>query len=108
MEPVTRLKTRVELWPNGNKKLEGQYLVAAEGVWRRWYVNGQLEEEVTLRGGVRHGPFRSWSAQGVLVVEGAYADGRPDGTWRSWRGDGALVGETVYDAGAVVSAVRGM
>ena len=54
-------------------------------------MNGPLAEQVTLRGGVRHGPFRAWSAQGVLVVEGAYADERPDGTWRSWRADGVLV-----------------
>jgi antitoxin component YwqK of YwqJK toxin-antitoxin module len=108
MEPVTRLKPRVEHWPNGHKKLEGQYLVAAEGVWRRWYVNGQLEEEVTLVAGVRHGPYKVWNAQGGLVTEGAFADGKPDGRWRSWRGDGALVSETVYDHGAVVSAVRAM
>lgn len=108
MEPATRLKPRVEHWPNGHKKLEGQYLVAAEGVWRRWYVNGQLEEEVTLVAGVRHGPYKVWNAQGGLVTEGTFADGKPDGRWRSWRGDGALVSETVYDHGAVVSAVRGM
>jgi antitoxin component YwqK of YwqJK toxin-antitoxin module len=80
VEPVTRLKPHVEHWPNGHKKLEGQYRVAAEGVWRRCYGNGQLVEEVTLRGGVRPGPVRSWSAHGVLVTEGAFVDGQPNGT----------------------------
>ena len=39
MDPVHRLTPRIEFWPKGMKKTEGQYLVAAKGIWRRWYVS---------------------------------------------------------------------
>ncbi len=102
-----RLRARLDYWPNGNKKLEGQYLVAAEGLWRRWFEDGTLAEEVTLRAGVRHGPYRTYTTTGAVCLEGEFFDGERHGEWRCWSADGALIYTYEYNRGQAVKQTWG-
>ena len=104
MEPDLRM--RVEHWPNGNLKLKGGCAVVPHGCWQRWYVNGQLEEELWMDRGVRHGAYRQWSATGALVVEGEYRNGKQHGMWRTWRADRVLMSQREYVDGAATGDGR--
>jgi antitoxin component YwqK of YwqJK toxin-antitoxin module len=78
----------------------------AEGIWRFYWRNGQLQAMGDYRSGEppsgadlfddhtqvplegRSGHWREWSATGVLLSEGCYCLGKRAGLWFDWYEDG--------------------
>jgi hypothetical protein len=61
-------------------------------IQRTFYRNGQLQEEVPLRAGLRHGVARTWHKNGTLASEEPYQNGLPHGVCRQWDETGRLLG----------------
>jgi len=83
----------------------------------RYYFNGEKEEEIHYKDGVKHGKNTFWYQNGEKMYEGNYVDGlmdgvftqwfnngnvdyiaeytqgRPSGTWRYYKNDGTLLKE---------------
>ncbi len=58
----------------------GEYtLVAGSGVEQRWYEDGPLYSELTLKAGVPDGPARQLARDGVLINQMRFANGLLDG-----------------------------
>ncbi len=59
----------------------GEYeLVAGSGVEKRWYDEGPLYSETTLKAGVLDGPAKIYSRDGVVMDTLRYANGKLDGS----------------------------
>ncbi|NND35353.1 MAG: toxin-antitoxin system YwqK family antitoxin [Saprospiraceae bacterium] len=62
--------------PDGTIKSEGQYENGTmEGAWKRYYLNGQLMETVTMHNNQEDGPFIEYWETGKIKAEGSYIDG---------------------------------
>jgi len=80
--------------------------LGAEGIWRFYWRNGQLQALGDFRSGDvptaadefedhtqvpmqgRSGHWREWSSSGVLLKEGCYCAGKRAGVWFTWYEDG--------------------
>lgn len=61
--------------------------------------NGQLREEVPLRGGRRHGVVRRWHRNGTLASEEPFENGLLHGVCRQWDENGKLLGTFTMERG---------
>ena len=83
----------------------------------RYYYNGEKQEEISYKNGIKNGKNTFWYQNGEKMFEGNYADGlqdgiftqwfdngkvdyiaeyekgRPTGTWRYYKKDGSLMSE---------------
>lgn len=57
-----------------------------EGLWTRWYTNGQMRDEGHYTAGVKSGMWVEWYPDGVIMWKGEYDNGR-----REITGSGARV-----------------
>ena len=60
------------------------------GLTKRWYSNGQLEQEVRYKDGKENGLMREWYSNGQLYIECSYKDGEYNGSFRRWDEYGTL------------------
>ncbi len=78
-----------------------------DGLWTKWYENGQMSSEVTYKDGKEDGKCTLWYKNGQKKSEVTYKDGKEDGVWpvwyengqKNWEGtykDGVKVGEWIY------------
>ena len=75
-----------------------------EWIERRYYPDGNLQEEIHYRGSSPHGAWRQWHPNGQLAGEwwldkGVYVNG----TNRTWHPDGSLASEVAYRNERIVS-----
>ena len=57
-------------FPNGNLQTEIAYVNGhPEGVWREYYLNGQIMEESYIKYNLYYGPFKEWDESGNLITE---------------------------------------
>lgn len=68
-------------------------------VQKSFYRNGQLREEVPLRGGRRHGVVRHWHRNGTLASEEPFENGLLHGVCRQWDENGKLLGTFTMEHG---------
>ena len=81
----------VAWYPNGQKKLEGQYQddkPVGKFVW--WYDNGQKAIEGEYVVGQQTGTWAWWHANGQKALQGAYQSGAEFGKWTWWKQDGQV------------------
>ena len=108
-----RVGERQEFWPDGTKKLEGNYDQdqrhgnwntyhedgrielegqyvddLREGRWVAWHENGERRQEVDYRRGQREGFGRAWYSNGQVKEAGEFKDGRREGYWQFYHYDG--------------------
>lgn len=62
----------------------------AANVVTSYFSSGQLQSEIAIEDGRKHGPCRRWFANGELEAEGRYEAGRMEGEWSFFRADGSL------------------
>ena len=70
------------------------------GPYKLYYDNGQLEEEITYKVGVKDGPYKVYHENGQLFLEVTYDNGRRrDGPYKEYHDNGQLSIEGTYKDG---------
>ena len=69
-----KLTAKKEFFPKGQLKSEGQYdeNQTMTDIWKFYYENGELKEEVTFNNNIEDGPFVEYYENGNKKAEGAY------------------------------------
>lgn len=70
-----------------------------DGLWRYYYSNGALWQEVRFERGKRAGVESTWYVHGENLSRGVWVDGRRDGEWLHWALDGSVCGRSVFSHG---------
>jgi len=73
----------------------------ADGVFRVWHPNGQLQREVPFVDGKQNGVATEWTRTGEKRAEVTFKDGVKDGPATLWQSDGKVV-EQQYEDGRLV------
>ena len=60
-----------------------------EGVWVRYYDNGQLKHKTTYKNGKINGKYVSYRKTGELWNEGTMIMNKQEGVWKSFKIDGS-------------------
>ena len=74
-----------------------------DGVYQRWYVNGQKEKEGTYKDGKMEGLWTEWHENGQKRRKWNFKDGKPHGVYRAWNEDGKLSFEATNKNGELIS-----
>ena len=82
-------KTRHQTWKDGEK----------DGVWKRWYENGQQWYEEVWKDGKEDGVWKWWYINGQQKYEGVWKDGKRNGVWKMWHKSGQQWYERVWKDG---------
>ena len=69
------------------------------GIFRRWYLNGQLAKQHTYKNDVRNGTFSYWYENGQVRDVKKYKDGKLHGTCCKWHENGQLENKCSYKDG---------
>ncbi|RZK59935.1 MAG: hypothetical protein EOO91_03305 [Pedobacter sp.] len=78
-------------YENGKVKEEGQYDKGHKnGIWQRFYPNGQLFERLNYWYGKLAGPFTSFWDNGKLKIEGKYSNDKKIGLWEYYYSNAKL------------------
>jgi antitoxin component YwqK of YwqJK toxin-antitoxin module len=89
--PKIAKEKKLAYWPNGQRK-SSKYLVSSQVVgYRHWDENGYLENEISIKYGVRCGKEYTWSA-GKLISMEPWHEGKRHGVCKQWAEDGRLPG----------------
>ena len=75
-----------------------------DGLYRRWYENGQVEVERNFKDGKQNGYYRRWYGNDQLKVEGIYKNGKQEGIYREWHENGQIFVESNYKDGIWISS----
>lgn len=82
---------------------EEHYLLGKQdGVWKTWFPDGKLRQEISFKDGVKQGPSKEWNENGEIRAEINYVNNKPDGTAIVVFPDGRKVTQT-YESGRLVS-----
>ncbi|MAY21684.1 MAG: hypothetical protein CMC74_02790 [Flavobacteriaceae bacterium] len=57
------------------------YYGLKNGLWKQWYNNGYLMEEVRWRNGERNGSYTTYGVTGEPIIKGSYHKNEKDGIW---------------------------
>jgi antitoxin component YwqK of YwqJK toxin-antitoxin module len=66
------------------------------GLFQRWYENGQIQEEYTYVNGRMTGFFQSWYANGQKLEESTFVNGKLEGLFQRWHANGQKCDECTY------------
>ena len=87
-------------WDNGQKLKECTYRDGKlEGIYQEFWENGQKMEETTYRDGKLKGIYQSWFNNGQKWVECTYRDDKLEGLCKVWNFNGELIKECTYRDG---------
>ncbi len=95
-------KTKIGLWKfydiHGNLTAEENYSNDGKlnGPSKRFYKNGQIEEDYTYKDGALDGYFKKYHINGKLSAEGRYDKDVEQGDWKRYYINGALEAENYY------------
>ncbi|MBP5584200.1 MAG: hypothetical protein J6X43_09665 [Bacteroidales bacterium] len=79
---------------NGEKQEEIHFRDGIkEGKNTFWYQNGEKMFEGNYENGQMNGTFTQWFDNGMIDYIAEYENGRPTGTWKYFRKDGSLISE---------------
>jgi antitoxin component YwqK of YwqJK toxin-antitoxin module len=67
-----------------------------EGIWERYYDNGQLSSKVSYKDGKQNGIWERYYDNGQLDMRGSFKDGKLDGIWESYWNNGQLLYKGYY------------
>lgn len=74
-----------------------------DGLWTRWYANGQKAEEGYYKDGKKHGEWNGWFLTKKVKYKSKYNNGKRSGTHTSWDDKGKKNQEIVYKNGKKIS-----
>lgn len=85
-------------WPNGNKKIEGNYN-SAVGI-----TGNETKDELAqkMNNAIRIGKWMQWYENGQVATEEYYNNGTMTGIWKSWYADGKKQYEINFTSGTAV------
>jgi antitoxin component YwqK of YwqJK toxin-antitoxin module len=84
-------------WPNGNRRLEGQYAAdQRSGWWRGFHPDGSVRSLTGYVDGAKEGPRIHWDKTGRPMRALYYAHGLPNGDFYRFFPDGRLAQHSVY------------
>ncbi len=64
--------------------------------------NGNIQFEVELKNGLKHGNFKEYYSNGTLKVRGKFKADKPDGSWKLYNEEGDLMEEKLFDNGTEI------
>jgi antitoxin component YwqK of YwqJK toxin-antitoxin module len=67
-----------------------------EGLWRKYYRNGKVSEELNYKDGICQGLFRSYYPNGNIHVETIFINGKNDKYYKNFYPDGKLEGLATF------------
>jgi len=70
-----------------------------DGLWTRWYMNGQKAEEGFYRNGKKSGSWNGWFSNKKVKYESEYLNGKRSGNHFSWDENGKKIQEIIYNNG---------
>lgn len=70
-----------------------------DGEWRRFHLNGRLQERRYFANGKKVGEYAAWWPDGKQRLLYHFADGEYEGRCREWNEEGLLMAEMNYKAG---------
>lgn len=77
---------------------QGEYIEGQKhGVWRAWYSNGNVKEEITWRQGSRDGPATLFFETGEVKARGQYYGGFAQGAWAAYYPNGRFAWRGQYE-----------
>ena len=80
--PVSLEGSRIVRFEDGSKKQELNYTNGKKnGVFQRWYSNGQLEKRGNYKDDRFDGFFEAWNKEGQRKWTGSYREGKQHGEW---------------------------
>ena len=87
------LHREIHYFPGERKYIEKNFNNSGEpdGVWVRWYENGNKNSEGTYRNGEWQGVYKVWYPNGKLFYTGEYDHGKRVGVWKFYVSTGVLV-----------------
>lgn len=71
----------------------------ANGIYERWYENGQLFKRANYKRGEREGLFEEWYPNGLKTTCAEYKGGELDGLEERWDKNGQLIERSNYKKG---------
>jgi antitoxin component YwqK of YwqJK toxin-antitoxin module len=69
------------------------------GMYQRWYDNGEKYEEVMYKDGKKDGLYQSWHENGQKCSEIMFKGGVEDGLYKQWHKYGDKLKEVIYKDG---------
>jgi len=76
------------------------------GLYERYYENGQLKVKANYINGKKNGLFEWYDEKGQLEYEVNYKDGKKNGLWRQYNSNGKLVKNLIYKDDEIVTNLR--
>ena len=87
-------------WPNGQKWREATYKDGKiDGLETTWYENGQKWAEQAYKDGILDGLGKTWHENGQKRKEVTYKNGKEDGLWTQWDENGQKEVEATFKDG---------
>ena len=98
---------RKKWYPDGKQKLVEHFLPDhhRHGIYKMWFPNGRIQEEIFHQNGLKHGTWRLYSDNGQLMTEMEFIKGVPHGKSKLWHENGQLRLESEYEMGRMVDGV---
>ncbi len=75
------------------------------GTWKIWFPSGQLQTQVDIKDGVRHGAYNEWYENGNKQKDLKFVEGKLHGTATLWGAEGQKVVQQ-YDNGRLLKETR--
>ena len=93
----------VSWYPNGQKKLEGNYEDdAPSGSFTQWHDNGQRSMSAKYVDGIKQGLWTWWHPSGLKSIQGKYVNDQPVEKWLWWEESGKVAYRTDMSTGDVL------
>ncbi|HDR05054.1 MAG TPA: toxin-antitoxin system YwqK family antitoxin [Candidatus Marinimicrobia bacterium] len=92
---VIRYHNNKRVREQGHQKPSG----SRQGLWTRFYNNGNKESEGAFENGTMVGEWKFWHENGKLSLHQFYWAGNPHGTHRRWDESGELIEKGLYSQG---------
>jgi antitoxin component YwqK of YwqJK toxin-antitoxin module len=78
---------------------EGYYVQnKREGIWKKYYPNGNTRSEITYRNNLPRGPYKVYYPNGKLEEEGTWEGNKNTGLFRRYHENGSLAQEFTFTA----------
>lgn len=101
-DKVTITGAYTRLYPGGGRWSQGSYVEGLRnGIWRDWFSNGQLAQEIHYQQGKENGTIKTWFYTGQPRTEVSYIEGKEHGSCQQWHRNG-----TLHTAGQYVHGMR--
>jgi antitoxin component YwqK of YwqJK toxin-antitoxin module len=77
-----------------------------DGIWERYYFNGQLQSRGSYENDIKEGYWESYWSNGQLWSKGTYKNGKRDGIWEEYFSDGEFWYEGEWNNDKYIRDIR--